>query len=297
MGATMNRRTFSRNAALLAGAAIVPGLTAQSPRKLKTGHTGITWDNNIPQAVQDCGNLGFHGFETFGQVLEAWDANGGFGQLLDANHLPLVSAYCTFNMVDPSKRKDELAKMTRWGQLVKKYNGKVCVLGPNSVSRDSYVFAENKANIVASLNEVSRALTDLGITPVLHQHTGTCVMTRDETYGVMESVDTRYVKFGPDVGQLAKGGNDPVKVVKDFLSVIRHVHLKDFNGGNAFLGYCPLGEGKVDLPKVLDLLESSGNDLMVMAELDSAPYMPISATKAATINRDYLKKMGYVFRS
>ena len=35
-------------------------------------------------------------------------------------------------------------------------------------------------------------------------------------------VDTKYVKFGPDVGQLAKGGSDPVKVVKDFLPLIRH---------------------------------------------------------------------------
>jgi len=34
---------------------------------------------------------------------------------------------------------------------------------------------------------------------------------------------------------------------------------------------------------------------MIMAELDSAPYMPISATKAATINRDYFRKMGYSF--
>jgi inosose dehydratase len=294
--ATMNRRTFSCNAVLLAGAAaVLPGWAEPPSRKLKAGHTGITWDNNIPQAVQDCGSLGFHGFETFGQVVEAWDINGGFEQLLSTNHLPFVSAYCGFNMVDPAKRKDELAKMTRWGQLIKKYNGKVCVMGPNGVNRDTYVFADHKADIVASLNEVARALTDIGITPVLHQHTGTCVMTRDETYGVMESVDTRYVKFGPDVGQLAKGGNDPVKVVKDFLPIIRHVHLKDFTGGNAFLGYCPLGEGKVDLPKVLDLLESSGNDLMIMAELDSAPYMPVSATKAATINRDYLKKMGYAF--
>jgi inosose dehydratase len=101
------------------------------------------------------------------------------------------------------------------------------------------------------------------------------------------------VKFGPDVGQLAKGGNDPVKVVSDFTSIIRHVHLKDFDGGNAFLGYCPLGQGKVELAKVLDLLEQSGNDLTVMAELDSAPYMPVSATKAATANRDFLRKMGY----
>ena len=62
-----------------------------------------------------------------------------------------------------------------------------------------------------------KALDDIGVVGALHQHTGTCVETRDETYAVMEAVDTRYVKFGPDVGQLQKGGSDPVKVVKDFL--------------------------------------------------------------------------------
>jgi inosose dehydratase len=56
---------------------------------------------------------------------------------------------------------------------------------------------------------------------VLHQHTGSCVETRDETYAVMEAVNTRLVKFGPDVGQLQKGGSDPVKVVKDFLPAVR----------------------------------------------------------------------------
>jgi inosose dehydratase len=291
----LNRRAFASTVGLAAGAAVLHLGAAPSGRKLKAGHTGITWDNNVPQALEDCGKLGFHGFETFGQVMEAWDANGGMERVLDPNHVPLVSAYCTFNMVDPSKRPDELAKMIRWGQLLKKHNGKVVVMGPNPVNRQNYVFTDGKADIVASLNEVAKAITDLGLTAVLHQHTGTCVMTREETYGVLEAVDTKYVKFGPDVGQLAKGGSDPVKVVSDFASIIRHVHMKDFDGGNAFAGYCPLGEGNVDLPRVLDILEQSGNDLMVMAELDSAPYMPVSAAKAATTNRDYLRKMGYSF--
>jgi inosose dehydratase len=292
----MNRRDFFGAVALGVGGAA--SLTAGKPkRRLKAGHTGITWGKEIQQAIQDCGSLGFHGFETFGQVLETWEAKGGLGPLLEQNKLPLISAYCSFNMVDPAKRKDELEKMTRWGQLLKKYNAKVCVMGPNSVDRDKFVFSEHKSNIVTSLNETSKALTDMGLTPVLHQHTGTCVMTRDEVYGVMDSVDTKYVKFGPDVGQLAKGGNDPVKVVTDFLPLIHHVHLKDFNGGDAYLGYCPLGMGKVDLPKVLDLLESSKNQLMIMAELDPSPNMPLSATKAATIDRDYLQKMGYKFRA
>jgi inosose dehydratase len=293
MGVDMNRRAFTRTIAFTAAAAFTSA--AKSTRRLQVGHTGITWDKDIPAAIHDCGQLGFHGFETFGQVLESAEAAGGLESLLEQNHLPLISAYCSFNMTDPSKQKDELAQMLRWGKLIRKYNGKVCVLGPNAVNRDSYSFSENKANIVHSLNETAKALTDLGLVPVLHQHTGTCVMTRDETYGVLQAVDTRYVKFGPDVGQLQKGGNDPVKVVSDFLPLIRHVHLKDFDGGAAYQGYCPLGLGKVNLPEVLRLLENSGNELMIMCELDSSAKMPYTPLQAATINRDYLQKSGYTF--
>ena len=154
-----------------------------------------------------------------------------------------------------------------------------------------------RRDIVDALNEIGKALDAAGVVGVLHQHTGTCVETRDETYAVMEAVNTRYVKFGPDVGQLQKGGSDPVKVVKDFLPAVRHVHLKDYDGGEHYLGYCPLGQGKVDLAGIVDLLESSGNDLMIMAELDPSPKMPLSPLEAARIDKAALQKLGYQFRS
>ena len=59
-------------------------------------------------------------------------------------------------------------------------------------------------------------MTNLGLTPVLRQHTGTCIETRDETYTVMEAVDTRYLKFGRDIGQLQKGGSVPVQMAKAY---------------------------------------------------------------------------------
>ena len=129
-------------------------------------------------------------------------------------------------------------------KLVKKYGGKVIVFGPNGVPRDTFNFAEHKAGIVDVLNEGAKAVVDLGLTPVLHQHTGTCIETREETYAVMQAVDTRYLKFGPDIGQLQKGGSDPVQVVKDFLPIIHHMHLKDYSGGDAFLGYSPARAGQ-----------------------------------------------------
>jgi inosose dehydratase len=297
----INRRTFART--LIAGIAVAlprGGLTASAAKRLKVGHTGITWGFRPPdaeQAIKDVASLGFHGYESFGHVLEAWESQGGLKRILDASGLRLHSAYCPVNLTDPAKRRDEVDKLVRWARLIRGCGGSVAVIGPNNVKRADYRFADHKAHIVEALNDMGKAVADLGIAGVLHQHTDTCVETRDETYAVMESVDTRHVKFGPDVGQLQKGGSDPVKVVKDFLSVVHHVHMKDFDGGEHYLGYCPLGKGRVDIAAVAALLESSGNDLMIMCELDPSQGQPLAPIEAARINKAEMAALGYTFRS
>jgi inosose dehydratase len=300
---SVGRRTFTRTLLLGAAGAALPaaGWTATAPRRLKVGHTGITWGfqpADAEQAVKDVASLGFHGYESFGNVLEAWEKErGGMRPLLDAHHLPLHSAYCPVNLTDPDRRRDEVDKLVRWARLIRGCGGSVAVIGPNSVKRAEYRFADHKAHIVEALNDMARAVADVGVVGVLHQHTDTCVETRDETYAVMESVDTRHVKFGPDVGQLQKGGSDPVKVVRDFLPVVHHVHMKDFDGGEHYLGYSPLGAGKVDIAAIAALLESSGNDLMIMCELDPSPAQPLTPLEAARVNKNAMAGLGYTFRS
>jgi inosose dehydratase len=298
-----NRRVFSKSMGLGLGAAVLaaPGAQGASKRRLKIGHTGITWGyrpEDAEPAVKDVGSLGYHGFESFGNVLEAWEAKGGLGRLLDQAKLPLVSAYCGADLMDPAKRKDEVGRMVRWGKLIRKCGGTVSVVGPNGVKRDGYDFSAHKANIVSGLNEICAALAGIGVVGAVHQHTGTCIETRDEVYSVMEAVDSRYVKFGPDVGQLAKGGSDPAKIVQDFLELIEHVHLKEWDGGPHWVEYCPLGMGKVDIPAILGLLEKSKIKAMAMVELDFSPKAPpMTPIETARTAKTYLQKQGYTFRS
>jgi inosose dehydratase len=298
--ASMDRRTFTRTVVgVLAGASVHLG-AAQPARRLKAGHTGITWGfspADAEPAVKDVASLGFHGYESFGNVLEAWEARGGFDALLQSVKLPLRSAYCPVNLTEPDRRSGEIEKLVRWGRLIRKCGGSVAVIGPNNVKRPGYDFQAARPAIVAGLNDMGKALMDVGVVGALHQHTGTCIETRDETYAVMQAVDTRYVKFGPDVGQLQKGGSDPVKVVQDFAEVVHHVHMKDFDGGEHWLGYCPLGRGKVPIAALCDLLEKSGQDVMIMAELDPSPQMPLAPLECARVNRDTLAGLGYTFRS
>jgi inosose dehydratase len=321
MNLNFQRREFLKSAALTAGlSASFPGF-AQRKRNLKIGHTGITWLAPRPAAVngapparggaggprpldpayidqifKDISSLGFYGLELFSNQVQGMEANGGMAPLIEKYKLPLISAYGGPNLLDPATRRDSIEKSIDWAKLLKKCGGKVVTIGPNSVRRDSYNFKEHKDDIVTTLNEFCKALSDIGLTGCVHQHTGTCIESKDETYAVMESVDTRYVKFGPDIGQLQKGGSDPVQVVKDFLPIVNHMHLKDYNGGENFVGYCPLGQGKVDIPAILDMMDGRPMAGMIMVELDGTPRMPMTALEAATIAKEYLVRQGVAFR-
>jgi inosose dehydratase len=298
----LTRRAVTKSLFLGAAAAAMPtSVLAAKTRHVKIGHTGITWSNDqVEQAITDVSGLGFYGFETFGQVLEKWESQGGLGHVLEQHHLPLVSAYCTLNLTDAAQRQDSIDTAVKWGKIIKKYGGRVSVIGPNSVKRDSYVFAEHKADIVTTLNEAAKAITDLGLTAVLHQHTGTCVESRDETYAVLDAVNTTYVKFGPDIGQLTKGGSDAVQVVKDYLPLVEHMHLKDYNGEDPhLLGYCPLGQGKVNVPAILDLMEGRTISGMINGELDNDPKDPSPTPPVDLVkqSKTYLQKIGVRFRA
>jgi len=298
----MNRRVFAKSLVAGLGTAALPSLAGAQPRKQQIGCTALVWGalprtpENFEAALRDMAALGYHKAETFASIVEDWDKKGTLRDLLAKHPVPLVSAYSTVKLTDTSTRQDDLAELIRRGKILKQYGGRFMVLAPNSVKREGYSFAENKATIVASLNEYAKAMNDVGLGAGLHQHTGTAVETRDETYAVMESVDTRHCKFAPDVGQLQKGGADAAKVIKDFLPITVHMHLKDFVGGEHMAGYCPLGLGKVDLKAILDMMEGH-KDANVMHELDGSAKMPYTPHETASISRTYLQKLGYTFKT
>lgn len=306
MPSTLNRRTFGTRIFAGLGALAVPGWSSRAAaqsHKLKIGCTALIWGavprtpENLTAAIRDMSRLGFHGFETFASIVNDWDTKGTLAPIIAEHRIPLVSAYATVQLTDTAQRKENLAQLIQWGRSLVKHGGRFMVLAPNGVKREAYNFAEHRSNIIAGLNEYAKAMNDIGLGAGLHQHTNTAVESRDETYAVMEAVDTRYLKFAPDVGQLQKGGADAAKVVKDFLPITVHMHLKDFKGWEHFAGYCPLGQGNVDLKGILDMVESANPNANIMHELDGSANAPYTPLQTAEISKAYLQKLGYTFRT
>ncbi len=79
-----DRRAFCKTVGLGLGAVLLatPGVYgADTPkRRLKIGHTGITWGYKAEfaeQAIKDLGSLGYGGYETFGEYFAYWEDKGG----------------------------------------------------------------------------------------------------------------------------------------------------------------------------------------------------------------------------
>ena len=86
------------------------------------------------------------------------------------------------------------------------------------------------------------------------------------------------MKFAPDVGQLQKGGSDAFQVIKDFLPLVKHMHLKDYKGWKFYSGYCPLGRARSILPAFSNTLEDAHQQANIMVELDPFPRRPHDAS-------------------
>ena len=271
-------------------------------RTLKIGITGLIFratpgePENLEQALKDMSELGYHAFETWGSVLEHHDKAGTLSAMIQKYGIPLRSAFMGVTVHDPSMHKQSIAQVLRWGQVLKKHGGTFAVLNAGGVKREAFDFKAALPHIITGLNDHGKALADIGLASGLHQHTGSAVDGPDEVYAVMEKIDSRVFKFAPDTGQLQKAGGDAAKIVRDFKSIVAHMHLKDYSGWEHFQGYTPLGEGKVDLKGILDTMEATNPNANIMHELDGSGNAPYTPRETAERSKKYLQTLGYQFR-
>jgi len=274
--------------------------------RYRIGHTTITWAPYFePEpAVADIADLGFEGVETFGVVLEEYERNrGGFGRVLEEHGIRLASAYLFSSLIDPSVADDDVERNLYWAGLTKDLGGDVVVLGATDRVKPAYTTDEYRG-MAATLNEIGARCLELGVKACFHPHTGTPVETREEIDTLLGLIDPEVVFFAPDTGQIQKGGSDALAVVTEYLSMVKHVHLKDFRGGEVrtaedggeidetgFLNYVPLGDGVVDIPAVLALLDGVEYDGWVNVELDANEQAPKDGREAAARSKQYLESV------
>jgi len=164
----------------------------------------------------------------------------------------------------------------------------------------------------ATAHAVARALRDeVRMRVVLHHHAGTFVETPAEVERFLAETDPGLVGLLLDTGHYVYGGGDPVELIRRRGRRMRYVHLKDARAnelgrvreGDVAMAeawargvFCPLGEGVVDFPRVVESLRAEGYSGWLIVEQDVVPdaqgRLVPEPFASARRSRSYLKELG-----
>src|SRR6266542_273827 len=140
-----------------------------------------------------------------------------------------------------------------------------------------------------------------------HHHAGTFVETPEEIARLCESTDPNVLGLCLDTGHYFFGGGDPVDAVRLYGERIRHLHLKDVQlpvleaarrDGFGFLAavrrgvFCELGDGAVDLKKVIEKMRDVGYSDWAIVEQDvDTRIADVNPLESAIRSRQYLRNI------
>lgn len=155
------------------------------------------------------------------------------------------------------------------------------------------------------LNAAGAYCKEQGLSLVYHVHTGTCVETFEETQRLCDMTDPALVSLLADTGHLHVCGVDIPKFFEHFADRIRYVHLKDvrplvlnmvrrfqmdFNSAVQVGLFTVPGDGCVDYPTVLHILDQKGYEGWMMVEAEQYLNTP-TAYEFAVMARKYLAEL------
>jgi inosose dehydratase len=174
-----------------------------------------------------------------------------------------------------------------------------------NVSADDAMSGEEFDQFARVLSELGRITLEEGVRSCFHNHVGTVIETAEELDQLFACVDSDAVFLGLDTGHLAWAGTDTVAVCRRYADRIKTLHLKDIDDRVRLQGveatwdyetftkhgiFAELGEGSVDFPEIISILNDAGFEGWLIVETDVT--QKPTALESATISREYLRGIG-----
>lgn len=195
-------------------------------------------------------------------------------RLLSDHGLGLVGGFVPAVLHRPELRAREMSSVERQAKLLAVAGSEVLVLAASTGLADYEVGVELDEEEWGALFE-SVALVEgiggrYGLTVVVHPHYGTAIERPAQIARFLEGCETLLCL---DTGHVMVGGGDAAEVAESAAERVGHVHLKDVDrelAESVVVGetgyedavrrgmYRPLGEGDVDVGRVLGALDGAG---------------------------------------
>lgn len=222
------------------------------------------------RVLREAASLGLSAMETGPEGFLPEDPDE-VSSTLDKYDLGLVGGFVPAVLHVPGKRDEQLSLVEKRAEFLAAAGADMLILSafPDSDDFGEMVDLDDDGwkELFENLPKVEGIASRYDLTVALHSHYGTVVERDDHLRRFLEGCDTGLCL---DTAHLVIGGSDPIEVAEKAADRVKLVHLKDVDTGLARQmatrdlsfkeaaqrgAFLPLGDGDVDIARLLELLE------------------------------------------
>lgn len=251
---------------------------------IQVGCQTYTWqmsgryDGRLDHILGVAARTGFAGVEPETRFLGQLADPGRLAAALTAAGLSLPAVALVEDWTDADETPDERERADQCIALLRHFPATLLNLCPLP-GADRANLAPRQRNILARINAVAARAATAGLKVGVHPNSfaGSAFRTEADYRVLLDGLDSRVAGYIPDAGHIARGGMDPLTVIRHYRALVCHVHFKDMADDGA---WAPMGAGTIDFPAITRYLAASGYDgwLIVEDECDAAEHDPDGTT-------------------
>lgn len=300
---TISRRNFLAGSGIALTGSWLTRHAMAAENEINVGYHAITWGDNVDQAINEISELGFRGIQIRRADYEKYAGRvSEFKEILAARKLTVVSISTGNVTIKPETEKQELEdrlKMAKWMKDI----------GGLYLQATDGVRAKVGVNDLDDFKKLGRRLTEIGkrtfgehgIKLGFHNHMNNLGERREEFDRIMEATDPKHLWALLDIAHMQAAGGDPVKLTRDYINRLIYPHFKDVvihpSGPASLDGKPPqpkydfveLGQGRVNIPAVLQIMKDYRFKGWIIIELDKSP-TGRTPKESAAISKKYVEE-------
>ena len=243
--------------------------------KIQIGCQTYTWQmsgalylDKLEHIMSIAAGAGFAGMEPEVQFLRQFYDPVKMAELLDEHQLQLA-AVCLVEDWQRDKETDlERDNADKLIDFLKHFPDTMLALCQMPGS-DRSNLKERQINLLACVRDIARRAFDQGIQSSYHPNSpaGSIYRTAEDYDILLNGLDGSVTGWAPDVGHIANGEMDPLQKIKEYRSLVRHVHFKDMHGERT---WAQMGKGTINFTGITEFLVETDYDGWIIVE-DECP--------------------------
>ncbi|MEM9326051.1 MAG: TIM barrel protein [Bacteroidota bacterium] len=199
-------------------------------------------------------------------------------ETLDRHGLALAALCHVEDWRNPEETQGERQRSDQWIDFLSHFPETIYLL-VQMPGADREDLRERQQNLLRCVNGIAERASSRGIICSYHPNSpeGSIYRTEDDYKILLSGLNTECIGYCPDVGHIARGGMDPLRVIKEYRDMVNLVHYKDMYADGR---WAATGAGAIDFKAITEyLVETHYRGWIIMEdECDEAITNPDGVT-------------------